>query len=662
MRTFLLCLGLLLLARPAPAALLDDATVWRVGLFSRHIALLPPVPGEAPLETPTGRTLVEAGLARHLVLLTPEQWVDSNTFNAARFPVALYLGGEIYLQTVRQPGDGDQALRRFLAGGGTLLVLPNGPFPFYYNRDHKVVNGTIPLGLQIGAFGFEAQPPGRTLAFHLNTNQALFHFATPRLPYPPPNLADQRWRSCTAPAAPGTRYLPLLTLRDERGQAYGEGLAVVEPAAGGQIVYTWFSLLADETTRCALLRDAFHFALGQRLPPPASLPVRRTPSAPRSDGQLDDPAWHTLEAGSFMLFGPQASRPAQPTTVRARWDDAHLHLAVAAQGADTADSLQLWLGHSDPPVGFSLNSRNELRPLAWPTDTTNPSRPLGAPAPPQLATNSSLSGIRSAVALAPSSWTVELSLPWSCFGLVTPPKLGATLPVQFVRLHPAAVSESDRLSLWSPTDDLTRPSRFGRLELTADPLSDDFESYTNLADPRTGWQVAAGQWRIEAGTLVGANCPGELYEPNGLRRGDQSWRDYSLTLRFKIESRGSDWRDGPWIGLRTRPNGDGYYLTLTAHDCQWHKVIFGQSTSDANCLARAPWQPDNAWHSLQLEARGHHLAARLDGRPLLETTDNAHLYLPSLRSGGLLLAARQSSASRGTTVVRWDDIRVKPLE
>src|SRR5512139_1254015 len=77
------------------AALLPE-TVALVESFSGRIAVLPGLPHEDWTTTPAGTALVASGLRTHLRALTPEQFADTNYFNAQRFPVALYLGGEPY--------------------------------------------------------------------------------------------------------------------------------------------------------------------------------------------------------------------------------------------------------------------------------------------------------------------------------------------------------------------------------------------------------------------------------------------------------------------------------------------------------------------------------------------------------------------------------------
>ena len=81
----------------------------------------------------------------------------------------------------------------------------------------------------------------------------------------------------------------------------------------------------------------------------------------------------------------------------------------------------------------------------------------------------------------------------------------------------------------------------------------------------------------------------------------------------------------------------------------------------ANPLARAEWKPDSAWHTLRLEGRANRLQLQIDGQLVFEVKDNAHLYLPSLRSGGITLGARKVPGFPGHTIVRFRELRVESL-
>jgi hypothetical protein len=72
------------------------------------------------------------GLNQKWDALTELQFVNTNQFNAAKYPLAFYLGSENYVKTVVTNGDGKVAITQYLAGGGTLVILATGPFPFYY--------------------------------------------------------------------------------------------------------------------------------------------------------------------------------------------------------------------------------------------------------------------------------------------------------------------------------------------------------------------------------------------------------------------------------------------------------------------------------------------------------------------------------------------------
>lgn len=435
--------------------------------FSGHVAVLP-APGLGDwAATAMGRALTEAGAAPHLCYLSRDQLVDTNFFTAQHFPVALHLGFESYFQTVHRSGDGDAALRNYLAGGGTLLVLPSGPYPMYYNEAGKPANGAAVVGITIGAGGFENPPSALKMSFRVNTNQSIIRWPEATFAFPAPYEADQRWRPSRPTGNADLRYTPLAALVDDKGNNHGDGAVLLEhaqgPLRGGRVVYVWCSLLATESRRAAVIYELL------------------------------------------------------------RW-------AVAGKSAST-------------------------------------------------------------------SW-----------------------------------------------------------------LQDNFDSRAGVTDNGVIWNLAAGQWKLEQGALVGQDCIADTYEVKGAARGNQAWRDYVFSVRFQVESRASDWRDGAWFGVRCRPDGDGYYVHLTGHDCQVHKVLYGLSTSEANPLTRAACKPDAAWHTLRITAQANRLKGELDGQPLFDVKDDAHLSLPSLRSGGIVLAARKASRSTGSTVVRFDDVAVELME
>lgn len=164
------------------------------------------------------------------------------------WPVLVYAGGEKYRQTVRHPGDVDAGLLRYLEGGGLLLVLPAGPMPFFYNEQGKSVGRAEKLGLPLSVSGrdggWETPPAGVKLRL-VQVGKPLPHvpaeFAFPR-------AGDLRWRPLVRHRlAAGDRVVPLIELRDESGQHYGDAAAMVEhritPPKNARVLYAWFGLL-----------------------------------------------------------------------------------------------------------------------------------------------------------------------------------------------------------------------------------------------------------------------------------------------------------------------------------------------------------------------------------------------------------------------------------
>ncbi len=205
--------------------------------------------------------------------LTETQLVDGVTFTASRFPLAFYLGGENYVKTVITNGDAKAAVTRYLAGGGTLVVLASGPFPFYYgygpNDQAGPADPLLPaLGLPI-YIAFE-QPPGN-LSIVVTTNQSILHSVPSVFSFPP---GDQRLRPVNrSQVASANRYVPWLAVTNFAGQGYGDAACFIElgtgPAKGGKIIYIWCSLLSGPQGQ-ALMADAVSWILNALLLPPPS--------------------------------------------------------------------------------------------------------------------------------------------------------------------------------------------------------------------------------------------------------------------------------------------------------------------------------------------------------------------------------------------------------
>ena len=238
----------------------EQAKALRAAYAGKTIGVLPDFGGKAVF------WLADAGLA--LKELSWADLLDPAAFNAKSLPVVVYAGYEEYVQSVKDPGDVDRALARYLREGGVLMVLPSGPFPFYYNEKKEAVASASKFGLFIGgggppgskAKGWEKPPEGAKLTFKLDAQRL------PGLPAtaPFPESGDVRWR----PASFGglterDAYLPLAKLTDEQGRDLGDGIALIQlqppPQRNGTLIYVWMRM-SDVLDADVLYFDLFRLA------------------------------------------------------------------------------------------------------------------------------------------------------------------------------------------------------------------------------------------------------------------------------------------------------------------------------------------------------------------------------------------------------------------
>jgi hypothetical protein len=229
-----------------------------------------------PLDTPgpAANFAAATGLRDKWDALTEAQLIDTNRFNANRYPLAFYLGGENYVKTVVSAGDGKTAVTRYLAGGGTLVILASGPFPFYYGYGPADQPGPadplLPaLGMPIQ--GFEQAPAG--IFMRRYTNQTILHSVPDQFDFPP---GDQRLRAVIRSGVnPANRYMPLLSAMDAQGNSYGDPAVFLAfhtgAANGGKVLYVWTTLLSGPQGQ-DIMADVVSWILDATLrPPPAQI-------------------------------------------------------------------------------------------------------------------------------------------------------------------------------------------------------------------------------------------------------------------------------------------------------------------------------------------------------------------------------------------------------
>ncbi len=663
--------------------------------LSGRIAVLPLPTGTNPFGLPIVKALQRAKLMQHVHLLTPAELVDPSTFNADRFWITLYLDGEGYRRTVNRDGDGDRALLRYLDRGGTLLVLPTGPFPFYYDEKDRVTVAAGRFGLPICGSGlaerrdaplnsrfrgWEVPPAGHAFVFKVAPGQRIVRSLPPAFLFPKKEDADQRWRPLAADAAQGP-YTPLITLTDETGRSWGDAAALLT-VRNGRILSVWSSLLKMPSIAIPLVADVLRFALDTALPPTAETVCLRTAQPPVIDGRLDDPIWQAVPVlGDFHLLGPGLRKPHFATRLRMCWDDTNLYLAFDAQDPDiwsdkTGRDDFLWEDevvefYIDPDGDgrhykeFEINPRNAVLDLdiAHPTNGGVPLEDV------KRFLRWNAKGLRTAVHVEGTlgdrtdkdrGWQVEAAIPLASLvdSGAAPPRIGDAWRMQFFRIDRSAGLKKPDLAAWSPTRLFHAPDRFGRVIFGGPAIRDDFSLYPAGKAPGPPWRVLAGNWTVKRGTLVGENAGTDAWRALGIRWGDPTWRDYTVTVKFRVEARGSDWRDGPWFGVRCSGT-DGYFINFSSRDVQFHKISGGVGTNDATCLARTACKLGNTRHDVTISVREKRVTVRLDGEQLFEVIDNGLNHTPPLAAGAVMLSARRWTAGRGHTRIRYDSISVE---
>lgn len=269
------------------------AVVWGQGPAQAaplSVALIPPQD-----YAPTLSQFRAAGNALGIAVdeVSPEELVDPEAFSPSRYPLAVYAGGERYAYTVRETGDGAEALLRYVREGGVLLIsglcwpfyrpvdwsagrwAPSEGQPprftddvdRYLLRQMRALNQTSVgnfnrfLGLNISGEGtvqFEA--PEESITFRL-VEGAEELFSLPAT-FPFPEAGDQRYRPVSPRVGlPGYDFRPIAVAVGASGREYGPGIAVVRPGeeGAGVVVYVWGTLM-DTGLGETITRDVLRLA------------------------------------------------------------------------------------------------------------------------------------------------------------------------------------------------------------------------------------------------------------------------------------------------------------------------------------------------------------------------------------------------------------------
>jgi len=188
------------------------------------------------------------------------RWEDiasPDVLTVRNYPLLCFCGTEHYVRTAKNEGDVIASLKRYLSSGGILLVVPQMPFPFFYDESGRSRVAAGQLGLPIlggggrvaregparHVGGFESPPAGVKLRFQINRK------ALPHMPAVVafPDSGDLRFRPVhDASLAAGDTYVPLFRAVDAGGEWYGDGGAYIEhrisEPPGAKLLYVWFRI------------------------------------------------------------------------------------------------------------------------------------------------------------------------------------------------------------------------------------------------------------------------------------------------------------------------------------------------------------------------------------------------------------------------------------
>jgi len=191
------------------------------------------------------------------VLLSPEEIIDPQRFNARRYPIVVYSSGETFLHTVAQSGDAATAVKRYLAEGGCLVVAAYGYPLFYATRYHEgryeriegIGPGETCAALEI-PIAYHTIPPLEEMpSFKLAPDQQAFTHLPARFRYD--RSAGTLYRPLARQGLPAADVLrPLIVLEDGQGKEHGLVAAVVEHNCetykGGRTIFLWGNILGME--------------------------------------------------------------------------------------------------------------------------------------------------------------------------------------------------------------------------------------------------------------------------------------------------------------------------------------------------------------------------------------------------------------------------------
>jgi hypothetical protein len=401
---------------------------------------------------------------------------------------------------------------------------------------------------------------------------------------------------------------------------------------------------------------------------------------------LDEAAWQDVPSFDLVpVINTDEKKHNQPTRVICRWDRENLYVAFVCEDSDIWATMKqrdehLWEEEVvevfvDPDEDGKDYKEFEVNPLNNVVDLNIPQPAHGNL---EAAIAWDCRGWKTAVRVEgtvgsrqdkDARWVCEMAIPLR--DLAPPdaqPLVRTTWRVNFYRIdrpNKQDPKQDIEFSAWSAVQKgYHEPQRFGFLTFAADPYHDDFSLHPDGQLPGPPWSVVAGQWLVSGGRLVGTNGGTDGWIPVGLRGGLPDWTNYRLRITFQMLSKGSDWRDGPWFGVRCR-GSDGYFVHFTDRAVQVHKSYRGRTTNDDLMVASWPFRLETGGHEVIIEVTGEQeavITVAVDGNQVGQATDKDVLGVGPVPAGGIVLSPRRFSKAQGDTVVAFDDVIVETVK
>ena len=222
------------------------------GSSDAKIALLPPWQ-----EGPAFSYLKKEGLLSKTKTITPQELIDAKSFNVKKYPVAIYMGGEHYVATVKKEDDGIKAYLDYLKEGGTIVYLPTEPWPMYYeleDGEETEEENIFFEDLEFNLTGPEDPPESTKMEF--NKDQNILKGLPENMKFP--TDGDLRMRALNPDSiTEDIELTSILTVED-----YGDLIGYIEYTdgiyKGGKILYVWSRLL-DQDYGEKIMSEVFKF-------------------------------------------------------------------------------------------------------------------------------------------------------------------------------------------------------------------------------------------------------------------------------------------------------------------------------------------------------------------------------------------------------------------